>query len=82
MCQLGKGKNIQGSPIITHLILTWIWIKHSHVVAPIFFYHGILQRNCRKMEWSFSYNFFVKLSLYYTIRLQHGLFLWSPKLVL
>ena len=30
------------------------------------FYHGILQRNYRKMtmEWSFSYNSFVKLSLY------------------
>ena len=31
-----------------------------------FFYHGILQRNYRKMtiEWSFSYYSFVKLSFY------------------
>ena len=54
--------NVQSSPFITHLIITWIWIKHGHVVAPKYFYHGILQRNYRKMtiKWSFSYNFFVK----------------------
>ena len=35
------------------------------------FYHGILQRNYRKMTiiWSFSYNSFVKLLLYNTVLL-------------
>ena len=35
------------------------------------FYHGILQKNCRKMiiKWSFSYNSFVKLSLYNMVNL-------------
>ena len=39
-------------------------IQHGHVVAPKYFNHGILQRNYRKMKWSFSYNSFVKLPLY------------------
>ena len=40
-------------------------------MAPNFFHHGHLQRNYRKMtiKWSFSYNSFVKLSLYITIHL-------------
>ena len=34
-----------------------------------FFYHGILQRNFRKMTivWSFSYNFLVKFILYFFV---------------
>ena len=42
--------------------------EQSHnVVALKCFYHGILQRDYRKMtiKWSFSYNSFLKLSLYY-----------------
>ena len=41
-----------------------------------FFYHGILQRNYWKMHinWSFFYNFFVKLSLYDPTHIQ----CWSP----
>ena len=44
---------------------------HGHVVTPNFFYHGILQKNARKMtiKWSFSYNSFIKLPLYNTIHL-------------
>ena len=43
-------------------------------MAPKFFYHGILQRNYRKMTitWSFSYNSFVKLYLYNMIHLLQG----------
>ena len=39
-------------------------------VALKYFYNGILQRNYRKMtiEWSFSYNSFVKLFLYNLIQ--------------
>ena len=44
-----------------------------------FFYHGILQKNYRKMtiKWSFSYNSFVELSFFDTIyfnntALSHG----------
>ena len=44
---LSPGRQIQCSSFITHLVITWIWIKHSHVVA--YLYHGILQRNYRKM---------------------------------
>ena len=45
-------------------------LTHSCCVSQ-FFYHGILQRNYRKMtiKWSFSYSF-VKLSLYNKIDLQ------------
>ena len=48
------------------------------------FHHGILQRNYWKMtmEWSFSYNSFVKLSLYDRICLLHGPFLWTPNTAL
>ena len=44
---------------------------HGLVVAPKFLYDGILQRNYRKMtiQWSFSYNMFLKLSLYNMIHL-------------
>ena len=58
-------KVIQRTPFITHLIITRIWVQHGNVVAPKFFKHGILQKIYRKinMKWTFSYNFFVKLSL-------------------
>ena len=38
----------------THFII-WIWIKHSYVAAPKKFYHGILQRNYRKMAKKLSF---------------------------
>ena len=65
-CPMYEPFKIQCIPFTTHLNITLICIQHSHVVAPIFFYKGILQRHCRKMtmKWSFSYNLFVKLSLY------------------
>ena len=34
------------------------------------------------MKWSFSYNFFVKLSLYNMIHFEHGSFGWTPNIVL
>ena len=43
--------------ILNPLITCILWLLN-------FVYHGILQRNYRKMTWSFSYNSFVKLSLY------------------
>ena len=45
-----------------------------------YFYHGILQRNYGKMtmKWSFSYNYFVKLSLYYRIHL-NTVYPFGPK---
>ena len=48
------------------LIITSIWIQQCHVMAPNFFYHGILQRNYRKMttKWSFLDKSFVKWLLY------------------
>ena len=54
---------------ISHIVTTRIQISHSHSVAPKFFYCEILQRNYREMtiKWSFSYNSFVKLSLYIKI---------------
>ena len=60
----------QCSPFITHLIYNadldmdsvMLWFQK-------FFYYGILQWNYRKMKWSFSYDSFVKLSLYNTINL-------------
>ena len=57
---------VQCNPFITQLIITQIWIYHSHVVAPKFvtmeFYKGIIGK-------SFFYNSFVKLSLYNTVHL-------------
>ena len=50
--------NIQGNytiwnkhwgSFITQLIITQIWIQHGHALASKFCYHGILQRNDRKM---------------------------------
>ena len=57
----------QYTPFITYLFISWIWIQHGHDVTPKF---RLLQSNYRKMtiKWSFSYNCFVKLSLYNTIR--------------
>ena len=42
-------------PYITHLGITWIFIRHG-LVAPRFFYPGIVQRNNKKMtmKWPFS----------------------------
>ena len=42
--ELGEMSNVQCSPFITHLIITWIRIKYIHVVAPKLFCYGILQR--------------------------------------
>ena len=50
-----------------------------------FFFRGILQSNYRKMtmEWSFSYNFFCKIVLFYnTSHLKHSPILWTPIIVL
>ena len=54
------------SPFIIHLVITWIWLHHGHLVAANIFNHEILQRKYRKMtiKWSFPYYSFVKLSLY------------------
>ena len=56
---------VQCSPFITHLI-THICKKNMVMLWRPNFYHGILQRNYRKMtmKWSFSYYSFIKLSLY------------------
>ena len=61
---------MQYSPFISDLVITQIWIEHGHFVAPELLYHRILQRNYRKMTiaWSFSYNSFVKLSIYNVIQ--------------
>ena len=51
--------------IIKYLVIAQVMIC-CHVMAPKLFLHGILQRNYLKMiiQWSFSYNLFVKLSLF------------------
>ena len=56
------------------------WISLSHIVAPKFFYHSILQRNLKKLtlKCSFSYNSFEKLFLYNTIHLLQGP-IWTLK---
>ena len=43
----------------------WVNTLNFMLWLSILFYHGILQRNYRKMRilWSFSYNSYVKLSL-------------------
>ena len=48
-------------------------INPSCCGSHIIFYLGFLQSNYRKMtmEWSFSYNSFVKLSLYNIITIEH-----------
>ena len=40
--------------------------SQTFLLLKFYIYYGILQRNSRKMtiKWSFSYNSFVKLSLY------------------
>ena len=40
---------IQCHLFITHLLITQIWIEHGPGRAPKFFYHGILQKNYRKL---------------------------------
>ena len=53
------------SPLLPDMLLTALR-------GPVyFFYHGILRNNYRKitMKWSFSYNFFVKVSIYNTTHL-------------
>ena len=49
------------------------------------FCHGVLQRNYRKndLAWSFSYNSFVKLSIYKMIHLYYGSYQlpMDPKLI-
>ena len=63
-------KQKQCNPFITHCVITQIWIKLGHAVALIVL-SRLLQMNYRKMtiKWSFSYNFFVKLSFYNMIHL-------------
>ena len=61
--------------------------KYGHVVVPNLFYHGILQRNYRKMtmKWFMViflyYDFLVKLYFYNMILLYHGLYLWTSNIV-
>ena len=71
---------IQCSLFITLLIITQIGYNTVMLWLPYFF-NMELYKGVRKMtmKWSFSYNSFVK-SLYNTIRLLHGAFLWTNNL--
>ena len=46
--------------VIVYDVMQWL---------PIFFHYGILQRNYREM--TISYNYFVQVSLYNIIHVQH-----------
>ena len=49
-----------------------LWLPNFLTIQ---FYKGIIV-----ISWSFSYNSFVKLSLYNIIHLYHGPFLWIPNI--
>ena len=60
------GTFVDGSPVITHLLIILDFL-YTLIVAPNFFHNGII-------KWLISLDLFVKLSLYNMIHLKHSPF--------